>query len=72
MRINADIAAATRPCANVDIANENIAASQSRVDDPDVAAAMAEFACDLIRHRVEGAVSGDADATPRTFLRLPG
>jgi flagellin-like hook-associated protein FlgL len=72
MGSNTNIVPATTQSANVEVATENVAASQARVGDREVAAAMADFACDQIRRRAGRALLGRTDATPRTTLRLLG
>jgi len=72
MRINTNIVSAAPAWANVEVARENIVASQSRVEDADVAMTMAGFACELLRRRSGRAVVARAEATPRTILRLLG
>jgi hypothetical protein len=72
MRTNTEIVAATRRRASAEVGIENIAASQSRVDHADVAAAMTGFACELLRRRAQRRAHARTDAPGRPILRLLG
>ena len=70
MRSNTNAVPATSQSANVEVATENVAASRGRVGNAEIAAAMADFACDQIR--AARAVRAGTDTAPRAILRLLG
>jgi flagellin len=58
--------------ANLQVTSENLAASESRIRDTDVAAEMVEFTRAQILQQAGTAMLGQANAVPQSVLRLLG
>ena len=57
---------------NLQVTSENLAASESRIRDTDVAAEMVEFTRTQILQQAGTAMLGQANAVPQSVLRLLG
>ncbi len=57
---------------NLQVTSENLAASESRIRDTDVAAQMVEFTRSQILQQAGTAMLGQANQVPQSVLRLLG
>ena len=70
MRDDTNLVPAITASADAQVRTENVAASRAGMSDPDVAAAMAEFAGEQIRRRARRGEPDQFTAAPPAILRL--